>query len=194
MINYENYETNELLAAVKSGDDDACAELLRRYTPLIDSVVYNTMPLLSVTSRAEEDELRQEAAIKLYQAALAYDEEREDTTFGLYAKICIKNRMISLARRQHGFVDFSAEDELNEALDAGALEDDPSELLLNRERERELDRRIRANLSPLEYEVYDLYVDGAAPRQISETLNVSSKTVENALYRMRLKLQKLLQK
>lgn len=192
MNSYDKYPINELLSSVKAGDDDACAELLRRYAPLIDNMVYNTLPMLSSASRSDEDELRQEAAIKLYQSALTYDSSQEETSFGLYAKICIKNRMVSLVRRQRGVVDFTDVDEIADSVDIGLVEDDPSALLLDRERERELDGEIKTHLSPLEYEVYDLYMDGVSPRGIADVLGVNVKTVENALYRMRAKIGKLL--
>lgn len=190
MINYDKMPINDLVKAVKSGDDDACGALLRRYAPLVDSMVYNTMPLLSSASRADEDELRQEAVIKLYQSALAYDENQTDTSFGLYAKICIKNRMISLVRRQRGDGVVFGED-FAENISETEIASDPSEALLDREREHELDAKIKSKLSPLEYEVYDLHMEGAGIRQIAETLHISEKTVENALYRMKSKLQKL---
>ena len=190
MMNYDEIPINDLVKAVKAGDDDACGALLRRYAPLVDSLVYNTMPFLSSASRTDEDELRQEAIIKLYQSALAYDETQNDTSFGLFAKICIKNRMISLVRRQRGD-DVIFGEEFAESISETEIYSDPSEALLDREREYELDLKIKAKLSPLEYEVYDLHTEGAGIRQIAETLHVSEKTVENALYRMKNKLQKL---
>lgn len=190
MINYDKFSVEELISAVKSGDDDACAELLRRYAPLIDSSVIGAVSLLSDASRTDEEEFRQEAIIKLYQSALRYDSANEDVSFGLYAKICIKNRMISLIRRHSGV--FTVDDDSFDPEDGISLDPDPSETLLNMESEKELDVKIKAVLSPLEYEVYDLYVDGAKPSTISDALGVSVKTVENALYRMRAKLQKLI--
>ncbi len=191
MINYDKFSVDELISAVKSGDDDACAELLRRYAPLIDSSVIGAASLMSDVTRTDEEEFRQEAVIKLYQSALRYDPAKEDVSFGLYAKICIKNRMISLIRRHSGV--FTAVDEDAFDLEDGvSLDPDPSEMLLNMESEQELDYKIKAVLSPLEYEVYDLYVDGAKPSTIADTLGVNVKTVENALYRMRGKLQKLI--
>ncbi len=191
MTNYNQFSIENLISAVKSGDDDACAELLRRYAPLIDTSVIGALSLMTGATRTDEEELRQEAVIKLYQSAIKYDPSVSDVSFGLYAKICIKNRMISLIRR-HGGVSLVGDDEaLDEALEA-PHGSDPSELLLLTESEKELDYKIKALLSPLEYEVYDLYADGAKPAMIAETLGVSGKTVENALYRMRGKLSRLI--
>ncbi len=191
MMNYDKISLEELILAVKSGDDDACAELLRRYAPLIDSSVIGAVSLMSNATRTDEEEFRQEAVIKLYQSALRYDSANEDVSFGLYAKICIKNRMISLIRRHSGILSVGDDDAVLPE-DGISSEPDPSESLLLTESEKELNYKIKAVLSPFEYEVYDLYVDGAKPSTIAKTLDVSVKTVENALYRMRSKLQKLI--
>lgn len=190
-MDYNDFSVNELISAVKAGDDDACALLLRKYSPLVDSAVIGAVSLLSEATRTDEEEFRQEGIIKLYQAALRYDFKNENVSFGLYAKICIKNRMISLVR-QHGGDALTVDEDSLDSLDDAVLDSDPSETLLRKESERELDYKIKAVLSPLEYEVYDLYADGLKPSVIADTLGISVKTVENALYRMKNKLQKLM--
>lgn len=189
MCSQNSKELKTLLVAVRLGNDDACAELLRMYSPLIGSLVRSTMSHLPPSSDIDEDELRQEAAIKLYQAALSYNFD-EKISFGLYAKICLKNRMISLLRRHSA----DAETSTVELTDEVALDrevGDPSEMLLRTEGERELDSRIRAVLSPLEYDVFNLYTDGAGPTEISKSLGIGVKAAENAVYRMKSKLSKL---
>lgn len=180
----------ELIKSVKNGDDDACAELLQAYAPLIGKTVRATVMRLPASSNTDEDELRQEAAIKLYQAAMSYDPESE-VSFGLYAKICIRNRMISLLRRYHDNAELFADDLTEEILD-GVVASDPSEAVLDSEQEHELDGRIRDILSPLEYDVFNLYIDGEKPTEIAKALGISVKTAENAVYRMRSKIGKLL--
>lgn len=191
MIDYNDFSIDELISAVKSGDDDACAALLRKYAPLIDSAVIGAVSLVSGATRTDEEEFRQEAIIKLYQSALRFDSAKEEVSFGLYAKICIKNRMISLIRRHSGVV-LPVDDDSLTPLEGASDGSDPSETLLKMESEQELNYRIKAVLSPLEYEVYDLYADGLKPSVIADTLGVNTKTVENALYRMKSKLQKLI--
>ncbi len=184
-------ELKATLIAVRLGNDDACAKLLRMYAPLIGSLVRSTMSKLPPSAETDEDELRQEAAIKLYQAALSYDLD-EDISFGLYAKICLKNRMISLLRRYSADAEPSTV-ELTEAAALGEGSDDPSEMLLQTERERELELRIKSSLSPLEYDVFNLYTDGMKPTEISKMLGIATKTAENAVYRMKAKLAKIFQ-
>ena len=98
---------NELLDLVKADDDSAFAELKEIFQPLITA---ETVKILSVNPsfRADEDEFRQEALLALYKAARHYRSEDQrvgqkaeegKVTFGLYAKICIRNRVISYARK-----------------------------------------------------------------------------------------------
>ncbi len=189
MCSQNSKELKTLLVAVRLGNDDACAELLRMYSPLIASLVRSTMAHLPPSSDIDEDELRQEAAIKLYQAALSYNFD-ENISFGLYAKICLKNRMISLLRRHSAGAETSTV-ELTDEIVLDREVGDPSEMLLRTEGERELDGRIRSVLSPLEYDVFNLYTDGSRPTEIAKTLGIGVKTAENAVYRMKSKLSKL---
>lgn len=198
---YLNISQNELVNAVKAGDDDACAELLRRYAPLVNSIVRAAMLMLPNASRPDGDELRQEATIKLYQAALSYNPESGAASFGLYAKICIKNRMISLIRKRHGepgVTDTPGEEyddnynDYDTRLITDAEYGDPSTAILARESEDELLGRIKHSLSPLEYKVFLMYKDGKKSSDIAECLKIKIKTVENAIYRMKIKITKLL--
>lgn len=184
----EKKDLLSLITAVRQGDDDACAELIRMYAPLIGGIVRSTTLCLPASSKIDEDELRQEAAIKLYQSALNYDPESE-VSFGLYAKLCIKNRMISILRGQRSESEKSTV-ELSD--DLPGADGDPSELLLREEHETELERRIKKILSPLEFDVFNLYIEGIGPTEIAAALSVSVKTAENAIYRLRTKIQKLL--
>lgn len=188
MLSDDKKKISELIVAVRHGDDDACAELIRIYSPLLNGLVRYTMICLASSVEIDEDELRQEAAIKLYQAALTYDLDGE-ISFGLYAKICIRNRMRSLLRR-HGVRAEHQTVELTDDLpDDGG---DPSETVLRAEQDGELDVRIKKILSPLEYDVFNLYIDGVGPTEIAGALSISVKTAENAVYRMKNKIQKIL--
>ena len=181
---------SELILAVRLGDDDSCASLLQMYAPLVNGLVSSTMARLPASADIDEDELRQEAAIKLYKAALTFDLGGE-ISFGLYAKICIKNRMISLLRR-HCSEGGIATVELNDELPDNGDNADPFLKLAREEHEHELDRQLKKILSPLEYDVFNLYIDGRGPTEIARLLSVSTKTAGNAVYRMKTKIQKLL--
>ena len=87
----------EILDKFQAGDEGAFELLLGEYRPLVESQVKSAVrksPELS----AEYDELMQEAGMALYAAAKKYRKSAE-VTFGLYAKICVRNRIVSFVRK-----------------------------------------------------------------------------------------------
>lgn len=74
----------------------AFVRLYERYLPLINRLVTQFSPNLACAEDAAD--LRQEAALALYQAAMAYRLDQDEVAFGLFAKVCITNRMIDKLR------------------------------------------------------------------------------------------------
>ena len=94
----EPLSLQELLHAVCEGDQDAFEVLLVQYRPLIDrSVSRFGGKLYSEESR---EDMRQEAMAAFYDAIRSYRTDQEKVEFGLYAKVCIGNRLISHLRRE----------------------------------------------------------------------------------------------
>ena len=100
-----------LLARIRDGQDaGAFDRLCEKYSRLLDAMVRQFAPSMGIQDDGTSDllgigaeELRQDAAMVLYKAACTYvpDEDGKggDVSFGLYAKICIRNAMISQVRR-----------------------------------------------------------------------------------------------
>jgi len=84
----------DLLLAAKNGDGQAFSELAAKYSPLIGAAVEKYRRMCGEST----DDLHQEALLAFYRAVKTYDTEKKGVTFGLYAKICINNRMISILR------------------------------------------------------------------------------------------------
>ena len=89
-------ELKEEILAVRRGDQNAFAKLLARYTPLMESLV--TKFFHSEASAVSRDDLCQEAMLVFYQSILTYDTEQTEVEFGLYAKICMTNALVSQLR------------------------------------------------------------------------------------------------
>ncbi|MBQ9784052.1 MAG: sigma-70 family RNA polymerase sigma factor [Clostridia bacterium] len=171
---------NECLAAAKRGDQAAFEALLARYAPLIDSQIPTYAP------PADADDLRQEACIAFCRAVERFDMEQADVQFGLYAKICIRNHLISCLRRMHvGEPVLSLEDEKNDP-SAGT---DPAQSIVEEESYAALYRRVEALLSPYENRVWWLYLSGHTAREIAELFSKDERSVQNAIYRIRKKLR-----
>ncbi len=180
-------ETLALIDRVKQSDSVAFTLLSEKYSTVVASTAAVTSAKLSAmgkTSFAVED-LRQEATLALFKAAQRYDTAMADrVTFGLYAKICIRNAMVSLLRREAALMrrQKNAEEKNTHVPDIGSGIAD--RLALDG-----LLKRGRASLSEYEAKVLDEYISGKTAREIAKEVGQSPKSVSNAIYRIKVKLR-----
>ncbi len=169
----------ELITAAKNGDEGAFSELCEKYKPLIENMTDRYLTRLNAIIQ-DKDDLRQEATVAFYRAVTTYDLSQDKVSFGLYAKICIKNKMVSLIRRANKKSSpKTVAVPKNEGKRIGDRVFDFSELLSVSEQ----------ILSKRESLVFSLYVGGKTYKEISELLNVSEKSVDNALFRAKSKIK-----
>ena len=183
-------ELNELIIAVKNGDQKAFVSLLKQYSPLIEATVNKFCS--DEFSANYEDDFRQEATVAFYNSVLSYDIEQSEVELGLYAKICMRHALIShirIAKRIPTEVQ-----ELSDNVISEEASDDPSSRLLEEERLSHLFKIIRNTLSAYEYKVWELYLSGCSTPEIAKKLNTDSKSISNAIYRIRAKLKDSLNK
>lgn len=183
---YSYEKMNDLLLDTKAGKSDAFDKIAEQYRPLIDGCVCYFCGVV------DSDELEQEALIALYRAACSYDSQNSRVSFGLYAKICINNSLISLVRSYKKQEEKSVEQVENH--DRSDFEIDPSDDYINKESFLSLDKFVREHLSEYEYAVFRLYIEGYKTKEIASRFNKSEKSVEGAIMRMRIKLRKCLNK
>lgn len=174
---------------VRQGDQDAFVSLAKQYEPLIES-------LLTRFSREEQlglgrEDLRQEAMVVFYHSILTYDLDRSEVEFGLYAKICLSNALISQFRIQKRHEMERITPLSGEISDSEELED-PSAKLVEQERLDALWADIEANLSPLENRIWRLYISGRTAKEVALLVGKDEKSVANGIYRIRKKLRALL--
>lgn len=186
----EKAEILRLISEARAGDEDAFSEISCRYEPLIESLLYR---YLEGGGYSIED-FRQEAEIALYQAVLSYDMTQSGVTFGLYAGVCLKNRIISLLREESraGREKRVSLSELRgeNCIDTAA-ERDPAENVISAESCRLLLSRIRRELTPYESLVLSLYLGGCNASEIAERTGRNKKSAENAICRIRGKIRKI---
>lgn len=167
--------------AAKAGDESAFEALLEAYEPLIDSMSR------SFSNTAEDTEcyedLRQEACIAFYRAVKSYDSAQAEVSFGLYAKLCVRNRLITYVRK------LRCHESVLPLEDCIKVEEDVAEGVVAEEAYKELYRRIEAVLSPYESRVWWLYISGKTTCTIAAQLGKDERSVQNAVYRIRKKLR-----
>ena len=76
---------------------------------------------------------------------------------------------------------------------AGSVVDDPEELIINREDYDYMEGKMTEILSELEQQVLALYLDGQSYQEISEELNRHVKSIDNALQRVKRKLERYME-
>ena len=182
-------DVRALILDVRAGDQNAFDTLLDQYRPLIDASVARFSSDESFSLYCED--LKQEASVVFYNSILAYDLEQTEVEFGLFAKICIYNALVSFLR---ALKRRSAEPvaEIPQNLITVQDFEDPSARMLEKERLQSLYAVIRKNLSELEYKVWQLYISGRSAAEIAALLSTDEKSVNNAIYRIRKKLRAVL--
>ena len=180
---------NELILRAQGSDEEAFEELLGRYTPLIESLTSQFAAPISFMQ--DREDLRQEAILGFYKALTRFDASRQEVQFGLYAKECIRNRLISYARtmKKHEKV-LLLEDEASERMEDA--EQDPANRLMEQETYLDLYNRVCNLLSPYENRVWWMYLSGRTAAEIAAQLETDAKSVQNAVYRIRRKLRSVL--
>ena len=110
--------------------------------------------------------------------------------FGLYAKICIGNALVSFLRRYNKYKGRVISIDDVSAKIPSEHTSDPLQLLIEEESFNKLKRDIQKNLSPYESRVWWLYVSGMSASDIAKKLDAQSvRSVNNAIYRIRKKLR-----
>jgi len=96
IIQFSSEDITKIINAYRSGDETAFDKLVGIYRPLIESMVSRCYEGLS--QYLEKEDARQYALIAFSRAALSYNTEQSKVSFGLYAKICIGNALVSKLR------------------------------------------------------------------------------------------------
>ena len=178
--------SDDVLAEIsKDGDDRAFNELVIRYLGKIRFIARKYS-----AQGYEQNDFVQEGLLALLSACKTFD-TKGGSTFGSYVSLLVERRFISIIRGSQSkkTVPDSALvriDGLSEELTDFVRS--PEEQLMDKEQLRQVLSRLRALLSAREYEVLMLFASGLSYSKISEKLQISEKSVDNALQRVRRKV------
>lgn len=193
---------DELIVAVRAGNDVALASLLTRYRAFARAKARSYFLV-----GADRDDIVQEGMIGLYKAVRDFNPALQ-TSFRAFAELCVTRQIITAiktaTRQKHGPLNtavslarpLGADDDgervLADMLPAPVAQD-PAELVISAERIRCLQRHLDEVLSDLEVEVLRLYVGGKSYAEIALLLQRHVKSIDNALQRIKRKLDGHLQ-
>ncbi|MGI6279704.1 MAG: sigma-70 family RNA polymerase sigma factor [Acutalibacteraceae bacterium] len=179
--NYENMSDDEIVSLIKSGNLEPIGTLINRYYPTILMYVNQLCP-----AEWREDAV-QEATFALYSAIKGYN--REKSSFPTFADLCIKRSVIAYLKAQNRKKVIPSQ--LVSPIDEVVLADcnSPEKIFFDRNDYEVLTDTIKLELSSLEYKVLQLYLSGYKYAAIAGILDISEKSVSNALLRIRKKLK-----
>jgi RNA polymerase sporulation-specific sigma factor len=186
-----------LIALAKTGSAPAYDAIVRRY--------YGFVRLKASSyflAGGDSEDLVQEGLVGLYKAVRDYRTDRE-SSFRNFAELCITRQIITAVktatRNKHTplnqYVSFSAspasatdgEPTLDEVIPGPSVHD-PVNQVISSEELRSLVDCLSTALSDLESRVLALYLDGYSYEQVGERLGCDTKTVDNALQRVKRKV------
>ena len=195
--NYEQLTDEELLSLHRAGDARAEETLYARYKQIVRSKA-RTYFLIG----ADREDIIQEGMIGLYKAVMDYQFDRQ-SSFRSFAELCITRQIITAikaaTRKKHAplnsYISFNYS--INEGESERPLIDvltstrisDPEEVLIGRENYAAVADSIEHSLSKLERDALGLYLYGYSYQQIADHLQISTKSVDNAIQRVKKKLE-----
>lgn len=193
---YADLPDDELVARARHGDGAAMRVLLERYTSYA-RVKAKTYFLVG----GDREDVVQEGRIGLYKAVREYDPEQA-ASFRSFAELCISNQIFNAikgASRQkhaplnayvslHGSTGEENGDRYLDEFVITARARDPVELVVAADEVAEIRAFLSDILSDFEVEVLRLYLDGRPYGEIAARLRRRSKSIDNALQRIKRKL------
>ncbi|AJK85857.1 RNA polymerase sporulation sigma factor SigH [Lysinibacillus fusiformis] len=195
---FERFNDEELIEMVHQGNTDALDYLITKYRLLVRAKARSYFLI-----GADKEDIVQEGMIGLYKAIRDFKGDKL-ASFRAFAELCITRQIITAiktaTRQKHiplnsyisldkPIFDEESDRTLMDVL-TGAIMDDPEELIIHREEFGYLEEKMSEILSELELQVLALYLDGRSYHEISAKLNRHVKSIDNALQRVKRKLER----
>jgi RNA polymerase sporulation-specific sigma factor len=200
-IEYDLRADEDNVEAVREGDSDALEFLIHKYRNFVRAKARSYFLI-----GADREDIIQEGMIGLYKAIRDFRGDKL-ASFKAFAELCVTRQIITAiktaTRQKHiplnSYVSLDKpiydEDSDRTLLDVicGTRVTDPEELIINKEEFISLEDKMGEILSDLERKVLMLYLDGRSYQEIAVDLMRHVKSIDNALQRVKRKLEKYLE-
>lgn len=201
--NFEQAKDEELVLLAQKGDEGAQEYLLDKYKSLVraKSRAYFLIG-------ADSEDIIQEGMIGLYKAVRDYNGER-NASFRSFAELCVNRQMITAikaaTRQKHQplnsyislnkpiYEEESEQTYMDFLQSSSSALLNPEALLIGQENKSFLEDQMVKSLSSFETRVLVLYLQGRSYFEIANVLEKSEKSIDNALQRVKKKLEKFLE-
>jgi len=183
---------NQLIKSALNGNENAKELIVKKHKNLVHSICHKYF-----IKGADKNDLIQEGMIGLWKAIINFKENNKND-FQEFAGLCIKRQVqtaISRANRKKHNPLNSAVSIYKSINDFSTLENlifEIDEEIINNIIFKESLIKIKSSLSPLEKKVFNLRTLGYSYQEIAEELNISVKSIDNALTRIKEKIRKYL--
>lgn len=199
-LEFKDKPDEEIVMKAKTENNRAQEYLISKYENFVKAKAKSYFLI-----GADKEDIYQEGMIGLYKAIRDYKPERS-TSFKAFAEICITRQIITAiktaTRQKHiplntyislnkPIYEEESEKTLLDVL-TGLKVSDPEELIISKEQMKYIEDKITKVLSGLELEVLNSYLDGKSYQEIACDLERHSKSIDNALQRVKRKLEKCL--
>ncbi len=194
-------EDGELLYLVSENNEEANEIIFKKYEPVIDYYAKKYVGLVEGKG-IDYNDLYQEGLIGLDSAIKNY-KDHKDIKFSTFAFMCIKRKIftaIKMANRKKYSIlnesyslDYQTEDDklsLENIIKTNM--ESVEDILVSKENLNFFNKRIDEELTSFEKDVYKYRLNGFSYEEISNTLGKTTKSIESALFRIRIKLRKIL--
>ncbi len=199
-LEFDQRDDKEIAIEAKNGNVLAQEYLINKYESFVKTKAKSYFLI-----GADKEDIYQEGMIGLYKAIRDFNPDKL-STFKAFAELCVTRQIITAiktaTRQKHiplntyislnkPIYEEESERTLLDVL-AGLKITDPEELVISQEEKIRIEEEIEKVLSRLELEVLNSYLDGKSYQEIACDLDRHAKSIDNALQRVKRKLEKCL--
>ena len=199
---YENLTDEEILLDIKEHNNKVALDyLINKYRNFVRAKARSYFLI-----GADREDIVQEGMIGFYKAIRDFRDDKL-SSFRAFAELCVTRQIITAiktaTRQKHiplnSYVSLNKpiydEDSDRTLLDiiSGAKVSDPEELVISQEEFVDIEKKMEEILSDLEWKVLMSYLDGKSYQEIAEDLGRHVKSIDNALQRVKRKLEKYME-
>lgn len=192
-MNFCDLSDEELVKLVHNNDNGAIEELFNRYKYIATSVAHSYF-----LTGGDTEDLVQEGMVAIFKAVWSFNGK---SSFKSYLYTCVKNRILTVIKSSNRYKNQPLNNYLSLStffdgdLDKSEIiidtEFGPEEKYINEETVREFSLKISKVLSDYEYKILVLYLKGYTQKEISAHLVKKEKSIDNALQRIKKKIQSI---
>ncbi|MED4404054.1 RNA polymerase sporulation sigma factor SigH [Metabacillus fastidiosus] len=198
---YTKLEDKVLIRMAHNGDSEALSFLINKYQKFVRNKARSYFLI-----GADKEDIVQEGMIGLFKGIRDFKEDKM-VSFMAFADLCITRQIITAiktaTRQKHGplnsyisldkpLYDDESNYTLMDMIPRGKITN-PETLVINKENAANIELKIAELLTDLERKVLALYIDGQSYIEISKTLDIHVKSIDNALQRVKRKLERHLE-